>query len=208
MSIKYYISTCLLIVAIAFTAAGQKKCALFVGISDYPESSGFAKIHGASDYEIIGTMLDNQGFKTTKLLNNQASAANIQDALINIAATADKGSWVYINFSCHGQPVEDKPPFDEDDLWDESIIPYDAKINYQSGVYEGENHIIDACRSYQFNKEVFKNGKHYGSLSYYVAEVLDNQRITKYLDWVLKVRELMSNDITLSNQNMVYESSF
>lgn len=290
VDIKRCISVCLIILCVCFSAAGQERSALFVGISDYPETSGFDRIHGENDCELICKTLDKQHFKTTKLLNSQATAANIRDALLDIAATSDKGSCVYIHFSCHGQPVEDKPPFDEDDLWDESIVPYDAKINYQSGIYEGENHILDdelfeyltqirlrigdegflcvvidachsgtssrddvdeenvvrgtslgfspngkifaprinrqgifmiekvpgysdvvileACRSYQFNKEVFKDGKHYGSLSYYVAEVLEHQNITKNLDWVLKVRELMSEDSTLHDQNMVYESSF
>ena len=290
MCIKTYISICLMIFSIVGTAVGQVKNALFVGIADYPESSGFQKLHGTNDCEIISKNLDNQGFKITKLLNSQATAANIRAELHKLATHSEKGSYIYIHFSCHGQPFEDKPPFDEEDLWDESIVAYDAKINYQSGVYEGENHILDdelshyfgeirrqigadgllcvvidachsgtssrdeiddedvirgtylgfsengksfsprinkqgnfiidkipgssdiiileACRAYQYNKEVFKNGKHYGSLSYYVNEVLVNQNITKSLDWVLHVRDLMEKDNALIDQNMVYESSF
>jgi len=288
--IKSYILTCLLILTIALTATAQEKRALFVGISNYPENSGFGKIHGANDFEIVGKILNNQGFNTTKLLNNQATAANIRSEIKNLVTNSVKDSYVYIHFSCHGQPVEDLPPIDEDDLWDESVVAYDAKIKYQSGVYEGENHILDdelfvyfnqirekigengllcvvidachsgtlsrdeieendvvrgtklgfsesgkifaprintksnfqiekksglgdivileACRSYQFNKEVFKDGKYYGSLSYYVSKVIEKQKIAKNLDWILKVRELMSEDGTLTNQNMVYEASF
>ena len=269
---------------------GQERCALFVGISDYPESSGFKKIHGANDYEIVGKMLDNKGFKTTTLLNSQATAANIRNELHNLATNSTKGSYVYIHFSCHGQPFEDKPPFDEDDHWDESLVAYDAKINYQSGVYQGENHIIDdelysyftairqkigekgllcvvidacysgtgsrdevddegiargtrlgfsedgklfapridrqsnykidkiadaadiivleACRAYQINHEVIKNGRYFGALSYYITQVLNSHRITKNTDWILQVSNLMSNDPALISQNMVYEISF
>ena len=32
---------------------------------------------------------------------------------------------------------------DEIDGYDESLVPYDAPMNYQKGVYEGENHLID-----------------------------------------------------------------
>ena len=39
--------------------------------------------------------------------------------------------------------MEDLPPFDEEDSWDEAVVAYDAQITYQSGVYEGENHILD-----------------------------------------------------------------
>lgn len=281
---------CILISFVTIAAMGQERCALFVGISDYPESSGFKKIHGANDYEIVGKMLDNKGFKTTTLLNSQATAANIRRQLQNLATNSAKGSYVYIHFSCHGQPFEDKPPFDEDDHWDESLVAYDAKINYQSGVYEGENHIIDdelysyftairqkigengllcvvidacysgsgsrdeeddegiergtrlgfsdsgkyfapridrtsqfaiekipggadiivleACRAYQINHEVIKNGRYFGALSYYITQVLKNHPITKNTDWILQVSNLMSNDPALINQNMVYEISF
>ena len=291
MPIKFYISIIFIILFLAVdTAVGQGRRALFVGISDYPATSGFQKIHGAEDYEIVGKMLEKQGFEIVKLLDGDATASNIRAALDNVAKNSAKGSLVYIHFSCHGQPFEDKPPFDEDDLWDESLVAIDAKKNYQSGIYEGENHIIDdelsvyfdkirkkigedgllcvvidachsgtssrddfddddfvrgtdlgfsadgkifaprinrkgifqiekipgagdilmleACRSYQFNKEVIKNGKHYGALSYYVGQVLDRHNITRSLDWVDDVNDLMINDLTLTDQNMVYESSF
>ncbi|MBR6178683.1 MAG: caspase family protein [Bacteroidales bacterium] len=291
MPIKFYISIIFIILFLAVdTAVGQGRRALFVGISDYPSTSGFQKIHGAEDYEIIGKMLERQGFEIAKLLNGDATASNIRAALDNMAKTSAKGSCVYIHFSCHGQPFEDKPPFDEDDLWDESLVAIDAQKNYQSGIYEGENHIIDdelsvyfdrirkkigedgllcvvidachsgtssrddiddddfvrgtdfgfsadgkifaprinrkgnfqiekipgagdilmleACRSYQFNKEVIKNGKHYGALSYYVGQVLERHNITRSSDWVDDVNDLMKNDLTLTDQNMVYESSF
>lgn len=281
---------CILISFVAIAAMGQERSALFVGISDYPESSGFKKIHGANDYEIVGKMLDNKGFKTTTLLNSQATAANIRSQLQNLATNSTKGSYVYIHFSCHGQPFEDKPPFDEDDHWDESLVAYDAKINYQSGVYEGKNHIIDdelysyfsairqkigengllcvvidacysgsagrdgeddegiergtrlgfsengkyfapridrqsnykidkiadaadiivleACRAYQINHEVIKNGRYCGALSFYITQVLNSHRITKNTDWILQLRDWMASDPALINQNMVYEISF
>lgn len=49
---------------------------------------------------------------------------------------------MYIHFSCHGQPFEDLSG-DEEDGWDESIVPYDAQKKYCKGIYEGQNHIID-----------------------------------------------------------------
>lgn len=290
MLMRKILFVCILISFVAIAAMGQERCALFVGISDYPESSGFKKIHGANDYEIVGKMLDNKGFKTTALLNSQATAANIRNELQNLATNSAKGSYVYIHFSCHGQPFEDKPPFDEDDHWDESLVAYDAKINYQSGVYEGQKHIIDdelysyfsairqkigengllcvvidacysgsgsrdeeddegiergtrlgfsengkyfapridrtskfaiekipdgadiivleACRAYQINHEVIKNGRYFGVLSFYITQVLKNQYITKNTDWILQLRDLMASDPALINQNMVYEISF
>ena len=52
------------------------------------------------------------------------------------------GHVVYIRFSGHGQPFEDKSG-DEEDGWDESIIPYDAHKAYTKGQYDGANHILD-----------------------------------------------------------------
>lgn len=49
---------------------------------------------------------------------------------------------VYIHFSGHGQAYEDLSG-DEDDGWDEAIVPYDAMRQYKSGVYDGSCHIID-----------------------------------------------------------------
>ena len=52
------------------------------------------------------------------------------------------GDIIYLHFSCHGQPIEDIDG-DEDDGWDEALIPFDAKKKYQKGTYTGENHITD-----------------------------------------------------------------
>jgi hypothetical protein len=49
---------------------------------------------------------------------------------------------VFIHFSCHGQQMEDDDG-DEPDGLDESLVPYDAKMFFHSGKYEGENHLRD-----------------------------------------------------------------
>ena len=49
---------------------------------------------------------------------------------------------VYIHFSTHGQPVEDLNG-DEEDGWDESIVPIDAYKIYKKGAYEGQKHLTD-----------------------------------------------------------------
>ena len=197
------------------------------------------------------------------------------------------GDIVYLHFSTHGQPFEDESG-DEDDGWDESIVPVDAPIEYTKGKYEGENHLIDdelqdyctrirktigkegilyvvidachagrasmgmeefvirgtkagftrsgkyyrpqklergnyynipsspslgkvvfieACRSYQVNKEIVENCKHYGALSYYINRVLSNLGMTKDSKWIETVKEMMEKDPRLVNQNLVMEYS-
>ena len=64
---------------------------------------------------------------------------------------------------------------------------------------------IEACRSYQVNKEIVENGKYYGALSYYINQVLSKQELTNDSKWVDKVRVMMSKDHRLTNQNMVIE---
>ena len=67
--------------------------------------------------------------------------------------------------------------------------------------------ILEACRSYQVNSEIRKDGKYYGSLSYYVNEVLKSSRLINDASWTEKVRQLMDKDIRLVRQNLVIETS-
>ena len=137
----------ILIAIVSFNADAVEKRALLIGISDYPSVKGHPElewndIHGANDVAEITPTLKRQGFKTTSLTNSRATAANIRKAVQQLEASVKAGDLVYIHFSGHGQAVEDKNG-DEADGWDEAIIPYDARIKFLKGIYEGENHILD-----------------------------------------------------------------
>lgn len=124
-----------------------EKQALLIGISDYPTIKDnpdleWHDIHGANDIAVVAPTLKKQGFKTTSLTNSKATAANIRKAFQKLESSVKEGDLVYIHFSGHGQAVEDRNG-DENDGWDEAIIPYDARIKFLKGVYEGENHILD-----------------------------------------------------------------
>lgn len=123
------------------------KRALLVGISDYgasinASSNQWSNIHGANDVELVSKTLKKQHFKTTIITNRNATAQRIRKELKSLSNSCRKGDVVYIHFSCHGQPFEDRNG-DEEDGWDESIIPYDAPKVYIKGKYEGSNHILD-----------------------------------------------------------------
>ena len=124
--------------------SAQTRRALVVGISNYEKSNenAWGAIHGANDAELILPTLKKQGFRATKICNKAATANRIRKEIKTLVSSCRKGDVVYLHFSCHGQPFEDMNG-DEEDGWDESIIPYDAMMIYSKGKYEGANHITD-----------------------------------------------------------------
>lgn len=116
-----------------------------VGISHYDTAlTGFQwnNINGTEDVNLLTPILKKQGFAITSLLDEQATFENIATQLSQFADKTKKGDIVYLHFSAHGQPVEDLNG-DEEDGWDEAIIPIDAYKYYKKGVYEGKKHLLD-----------------------------------------------------------------
>ena len=268
----------------------HEKRALLVGISDYQcinKYGGWNNIHGKNDVVLLSSTLKNNGVSVSCISDMDATKTGITSAINKLISQCKAGDIVYLHFSTHGQPFEDTSG-DEDDGWDESIVPVDAPIEYTKGRYDGENHLIDdelqvhctkireaigtngmlyvvidachagkasmgieedvirgtkagftrngkyyrpltlergnfydipssptlgmvvfieACRSYQINKEIVEEGKYYGALSFYINQVLSVQNLTKDTGWIDVVKEMMSKDVRLTNQNMVIEYS-
>ena len=125
-----------------------------VGISHYDTAlTGYQwnNINGVEDVNLLSPILKKQGFTLTTLLDEQATYDNITNQLSRFAEKTKKGDIVYLHFSAHGQPVEDTNG-DEEDGWDEAIVPIDAFKLYKKGVYEGKKHLLDD----QLNKYVQK----------------------------------------------------
>lgn len=118
--------------------------ALLVGISQYSSlaSTNWNDINGVNDIHIIETVLKQKGFVIDTLINKNATASNIRCALEKIVKDCQYSDTIYIHFSGHGQPFEDVTG-DEEDGWDESIVPIDAPMLYKKGIYEGYKHITD-----------------------------------------------------------------
>ena len=146
------------------TMTAQNKRALLIGISEYNSTQSdisdndWANIHGANDVNLLAATLKQQRFQITRITNKAATALQIRKSLDNLIASCQSGDIVYLHFSCHGQPFEDLDG-DEEDGWDESIIPYDALMVYQKGVYVGANHITDDELHTCFQKIRKKIGK-------------------------------------------------
>ena len=138
---------CIALFLCAFSAQCQTKRAFLVGISEYtnltqPSDDVWSNIHGANDVELLSQTLKKQEFIIKKLINKAATANNIRKSLTSFSKKCKLGDIVYLHFSCHGQPFEDYDG-DENDGWDEALVPCDALKVYMTGKYTGENHITD-----------------------------------------------------------------
>ena len=143
----------LAIVTLLSSEAATKR-ALVIGIGDYPATSGWAKINGDKDIPMVEEMLTANGFSKqniVELKNQQATCAAICREFENLIASAQKGDYVYIHFSGHGQQITDLNG-DEDEGLDEAWIPYDAQFAYAKGKYEGQNHLIDDQLNQYFHR--------------------------------------------------------
>lgn len=275
------------------TAQAETKRALLIGISDYgnamEDPNKWANISGANDIALLSPLFNEQGFKVVSLVDAQATHTGITAALKKLAKDSKKGDVIYIHFSMHGQPFEDLNG-DEEDGWDEALIPVDAQMTYSEGVYDGKNHLLDdelevyfndirskigsegqlyvildachsgtasrgdddhirgtregftrsgkdytpdrtqetndyftvastkgqspvifieACRSYQVNKEV-RDGETntwYGSLSFYIAQSMKDNKTVGTDEWIEAVKTGMANNRRLRKQNVVIEKS-
>lgn len=136
----------ILVALLLFSAANaQRKRAFLVGISHYDTaltSYQWNNINGVEDVNLLSPILKNQGFVITTLLDDQATFDNIVSQIAKFTNKTKKGDIVYLHFSAHGQPVEDLNG-DEEDGWDESIVPIDAYKIYKKGFYEGQKHLTD-----------------------------------------------------------------
>jgi len=123
----------------------QRKRAFMVGISHYDTAlTGYQwnNINGVEDINLLSPILKKQGFYLTTLLDEQATYKAITSQLTTFVNQTKKGDIVYLHFSAHGQPIEDING-DEEDGWDEAIVPIDAYKLYKKGVYEGKKHLLD-----------------------------------------------------------------
>lgn len=68
---------------------------------------------------------------------------------------------------------------------------------------------IEACRSYQVNKEVrdVETNTWYGSLSYYIAKSMKDNKTVGSDEWIEAIKTGMSNNRRLRKQNVVIEKS-
>ena len=157
----------LMVCFIGSHAMHAEKRALLIGISDYgntdEDPNKWANICGANDVALLTPLFKEHGFNVTSLVDAHATHVGITKALKKLVKDSKKGDVVYIHFSMHGQPFEDLNG-DEEDGWDEALIPVDAQMLYSEGVYDGKNHLLDDELEGYFNdirKKIGTNGQLY-----------------------------------------------
>lgn len=132
------------------TLFSQNKLAMIVAVGEYAPTSLIPPIASVNDVKYIKAALNKNGFTDKNiqtLINAKATKAAILKALTDLAARAKKKDIVVIHFACHGQQIRDQKTIelgkDEDDGYDEALMPYDAKPRYSPTGYKGEKHLRD-----------------------------------------------------------------
>lgn len=114
--------------AAAPVISGRKR-ALCIGIDQYPNSQD--RLSGCvNDAQNWGSMFEQLGFEVDYLLDNQATYAAIENALLSLMQSSRAGDSVAVQYSGHGSQVEDlngDEVYDrsDDDSKDEALCPYD-----------------------------------------------------------------------------------
>jgi hypothetical protein len=142
----------LLLTALLFSglAIAQNKLALIVAVGQYAPGSNVPPIASVNDVKYIKAALNRNGFvdkNIVTLINAKATKDAILKSLTDLAAKTKKNDIVVISFGCHGQQIRDQKTIelgkDEDDGYDEALLPYDAKGRYNPNGYRGEKHLRD-----------------------------------------------------------------
>jgi hypothetical protein len=121
--------------------AQSPRFSLQIGISQYPQASGWSSIHGLNDLDILGPVMQRAGFEVRQVREDQANLLGIRAAMDQLLVDASAGSMIHLHFSLHGQQLSDDNG-DEFDQFDEALVPFDAIANRQNG-YAGERHLRD-----------------------------------------------------------------
>ena len=84
--------------------SAQQRRALLVGIANYPEGSGWRKIHADNDVHLLDSILS-KSFHVRAIIDKQATLDNILKELSFLRQSTSLGDTVLISFSCHGQQM-------------------------------------------------------------------------------------------------------
>ena len=122
------------LILFAIQVSANNRWAIVVGISNYPKETGWGKISGVADVDIVIPMLKQNGFNENNIItltDKQATKKGIEAAFDNLANQVKSGDVIYFHFSGHGQLITDLNNDERDEYgdligYDTALIPYDA----------------------------------------------------------------------------------
>lgn len=135
---------------------------LSIGISDYPDKSGWRKLDANNDVAIMSSTFP----EAKTLCNGKATKKGIEDALNALCSRAISGDTVIVHFSGHGQQMLALNDKNEPDGLHEAIVPFDAQIT-KSDEYSGQYHFADD----DFGEELTKLRKAVGAEGLVIAVI-------------------------------------
>ena len=207
---------------ICLTFAGTKvlaqepnKFALIVAISNYPASTGWAKLSSINDVKLLKDALERQGFRQENIkviTDKQATLAGMKEAFDKyLIQKARPGDIAVFHFSGHGQQIEDDNG-DEADGLDESIIPYDAPKIFRAG---SDNHFRDdllGIKISELRKKLGEKGNllviidacHSGTMTRGVGTMRGTNEI--YASPTFKIKQGLARKITDDAYNIINET--
>ena len=223
--IRNYILFILLLLTHIYSSANVR--VLSIGISEYPESSGWNKLNAHNDVELMRSIFPDAIF----VEDGSATRSGIEAQLKALAINAAKGDTVIVHFSGHGQQIITKNSAHEVDGVDEAIVPFDA-LKRKTKSYKGQNHLtddvfgkaidnirksvgpsglvialIDACHSDSMDKSTNRTGNTYrGTYEIFGSESMSNTEISVLRDAYHK-QEATALSESASLSNVVYLSA-
>ncbi len=104
------------------------------------------KISSNNDVPLVKNALLQQGFAEENIAiirDGDATNKGVREAIrTHLTEKAQRGGVAFFHYSGHGQQVADNDG-DENDGYDEALVPYDSPMRYIAGEYQGENLIRD-----------------------------------------------------------------
>ena len=102
MSMRRWLVVSLLFVTLLCSA--QQRRALLVGVANYPEESGWRKIHADNDVSLLENVLSGS-FSVKSILDEKATLVNILKELEGLQKATSHGDIVLVSFFCDGQKM-------------------------------------------------------------------------------------------------------
>src|SRR6185369_2633753 len=132
----------------------QLKVALVVGISEYPRGSGLNSLkYAARDADVLGDVLQAQGYLVTRLKDSEATRPVIRRTLRQLSETVapDQGTFLFFyaghGYSYRGANYLATFGITADDLDGEGMAVKDVEALLQASKARRKLLFVDACRN-------------------------------------------------------------